>query len=62
VRPSGPSGAVAGYLLLSVVVLFGGIGAGIGVLLDSVAVPLIAGVFLGFIAGLLLVYSRYRTL
>ncbi len=61
-RPQGPSGATAGYLLLSVVVLFAGAGAGIGLLLDAVALFLIAGVFLGFIVGLALVYSRYRTL
>jgi F0F1-type ATP synthase assembly protein I len=45
-----------------VVVLFAGVGAGLGALLDAVALLLIAGVFLGFIAGLALVYSRYRTL
>jgi hypothetical protein len=62
VRPARPSGAVAGYLLLSVVVLCAGIGAGIGALVGAVAPLLIVGVFLGFFAGLALVYSRYRTL
>lgn len=61
-RPEPPNGAVAGYLLLSVVVLCGGIGAGLGALVGALALCLIVGVFVGFFGGLALVYSRYRTL
>ena len=61
-RSERPHGAVAGYLLVSVVLLCAGAGAAIGVLLDAVALLAIVGVFLGFIAGFALVYSRYRTL
>jgi hypothetical protein len=61
-RPEPPNGAVAGFLLISVVVLCGGIGAGLGALVDAVALLAIVGVFIGFLAGFALVYSRYRTL
>lgn len=61
-RPEPPNGAVAGFLLLAVVVLCAGIGAALGALFDAVALLAIAGVFVGFIAGFALVYSRYRTL
>jgi F0F1-type ATP synthase assembly protein I len=44
------------------VVLCGGVGAGLGALLDAVTPLLIVGVFLGFVAGIALVISRYRTL
>jgi hypothetical protein len=63
VRPERrPNGAVAGYLLLAVVLLFASVGAGLGALVDAVAPFLVAAVFLGFIAGLVLVITRYRTL
>lgn len=61
-RPERPSGAVAGFLLISVVVLGAAIGTGLGALLDATALLGIIGVFVGFVAGFLLVYSRYRTL
>jgi hypothetical protein len=61
-NPARPSGAVAGFLLVSVVLVCGGIGAGLGALVDAVALLAIVGVFLGFIAGFALVYTRYRTL
>jgi hypothetical protein len=53
---------VAGFLLLSVVVLCIGVGAGVGALLGSIAPFAILGTFAGFAAGIALVHSRYRTL
>lgn len=62
VPPGRPSGATAGYLLLAVVILCGGLGAGVGALLGALGPFLIVGVLVGFFAGIALVITRYRTL
>ena len=61
-RPARPSGATAGFLLLSTVLLCAGVGAGLGALVGAVTPLVILGTFAGFGAGFAIVYSRYRTL
>ena len=61
-RPARPSGATAGFLLLSTVLLCAGVGAGLGALVGAVTPLVILGTFCGFGAGFVLVFSRYRTL
>jgi hypothetical protein len=54
--------AAAGAYLIASIVLSGALGFGLGSLVD-LAVPLgIVGVFAGFVAGMALVYARYRRL
>jgi F0F1-type ATP synthase assembly protein I len=58
--PPGPSAATAGFTLLAAVIFCAAIGAGIGLLVDSVPLPAIAGVFIGFGLGFRLVYARFK--
>lgn len=59
-EPSRPSPQGAGLTLVAVILLGGGVGLGLGALVDLAAPLAIAGVFLGFAAGLFLVYTRFR--
>ena len=58
--PSGGPAATAGFTLLAAVLLCAAIGAGIGVLVGSVPLPAIAGVFIGFGVGFWVVYTRFK--
>jgi F0F1-type ATP synthase assembly protein I len=53
-------GAAAGSYLVACILVCAGIGAGIGSLIDAVALLAILGVFAGLGAGFALVYSRYK--
>lgn len=55
-------GAVAGSLLIATIILCGAVGFGLGALVGA-AVPLgLLGLFVGPIAGIALVRSRFRDL
>ena len=58
--PPRPSAATAGFTLLAAVIFCAAIGAGIGLLVGSVPLPAIAGVFIGFALGFRLVYTRFK--
>jgi len=58
--PPRPSAATAGFTLLGGVLFCAGIGAGIGLLVGSLPLPTIAGVFIGFGVGFWLVYTRFK--
>lgn len=58
--PPRPPAATAGATLLAGVLMGTAIGVGIGLLIDSVPLPAIAGVFIGFGLGFWLVYTRYK--
>jgi hypothetical protein len=58
----GRGAAGAGYMLLATVALCTGVGLGIGALAGEPALIGIAGVFVGFAAGLRLVYGRFKDL
>ncbi len=63
-EPPGPPmrGAVAGSLLIATIVLCAAVGFGIGALVGA-AVPLgLIGLFIGPVAGIALVRSRFRDL
>jgi hypothetical protein len=53
---------VAGFLIVSAVILCAGVGAGLGTLVDAPGPLAVIGVFAGFGLGLRLVYTRYRDL
>jgi hypothetical protein len=55
-------GAVAGSLLVSATLLCAAVGLGIGALVGAPAALAIAGVFIGFGAGVRLVIARFRDL
>jgi energy-converting hydrogenase Eha subunit A len=57
-----PPVAAAGITLLTMLLLGSGIGAGLGALTGWMAPLVLAGVAVGFAAGIALVYSRYRHL
>ena len=58
--PQGPHPAVAGSMLLATIVLCSAAGFGLGALI-GLAVPLgLAGVFLGLIGGVAVVYARFK--
>jgi hypothetical protein len=57
---SGRDVAGAGFLLLSVNLVFAGVGAGIGALVGALAPLLIAGFFVGFFVGIYVVIRRFR--
>jgi 4-hydroxybenzoate polyprenyltransferase len=63
-RPSRPHGGqspvVAGSLLIATLLLCAGVGAGLGSLIGAIAPLTIAGVFVGFAAGLAVVVNRFR--
>lgn len=54
------AGMAAGFTLLAVVILCTALGGGLGALVGAPFALAIAGLFIGFIAGFALVYSRYR--
>jgi hypothetical protein len=58
--PPRPSAATAGFTLLAAVLFCAAIGAGVGLLVGSVPLPVIAGVFIGFGVGFRLVYTRFK--
>ncbi len=58
--PGGQSPVVAGSLLLATLLLCAAIGAGLGSLVAAIAPFTIAGVFVGFAAGLAVVINRFR--
>ena len=58
--PSRPSPQGAGLTLVAVILLGGGMGLGLGALVGLAAPLGIVGVFIGFAAGLFLVYTRFR--
>jgi hypothetical protein len=53
---------LAGFLIVSTVVLCAGIGAGLGLLVGAPGPLAVIGVFVGFGLGLRLVHARYRDL
>jgi len=55
-------GAAAGTLLVATILLCGGVGLGIGALVGAPAPIGLAGVFVGFAAGIVLVIRRFRDL
>ena len=61
-RTTTGSPAGAGILLLTVIVACGALGGVIGSLVGAFAPLLIAGIFAGFVAGIWLVYTRFRDL
>jgi F0F1-type ATP synthase assembly protein I len=58
--PPRPSAATAGFTLLAGVVMCAGIGVGVGLLVGSLPLFAIAGVFIGFGAGFWGVYARFK--
>ena len=58
--PPRPSAATAGFTLLAAVLFCAAIGAGAGLLVGSVPLLTIAGVFIGFGVGFRLVYTRFK--
>ena len=61
-RTPATGAAGAGILLLTTVLLLGAAGAGLGALVGSVPLLLIAGVLAGFFVGTWVVYRRFRDL
>ena len=61
-RTPRPDAAGAGFLLLTVVLVFGVTGGVIGAAVDGFALSLIAGIFVGSIVGTWVVYRRFRDL
>ena len=57
---SGPHPAVAGSMLLSAIVVCAAAGFGIGALIGAAAPLGLAGVFVGLVGGVALVYARFR--
>ena len=58
--PSGTPAATAGFTLLAAVLLCAAMGAGLGLLVDAVALLAILGVFIGFGVGFWVVYTRFK--
>ena len=63
-EPSKPTmrAASAGGLLIGTIILCGAVGFGLGSLVGAAVPLLLAGLFVGPIAGVLLVRSRFRDL
>jgi F0F1-type ATP synthase assembly protein I len=57
--PRGPSPVVAGSLLVATLLLCAGIGFGLGSLVGAPAPLGIAGLFVGFAAGIVVVIKRF---
>jgi hypothetical protein len=55
-------GAVAGLLLLSALIICGGVGGALGALLGLFAPLLLVGIGVGFIAGIAAVRARFPDL
>jgi len=55
-------GVVAGSLLVTTIVLCGGVGFGIGALIGVPVVLGLLGLFAGLVAGFVLVHARFRDL
>lgn len=55
-------GVVAGSLLVTTIVLGGGLGFGIGALIGVPVVLGLLGLFAGLVAGFVLVHARFRDL
>ena len=53
---------VAGFLIVSSIILCAGVAAGLGALVGAPGPLAVIGVFIGFGLGLRLVYARYRDL
>ncbi len=49
-------------MLLLTIMVFAGVGAGIGALLGSPGLTAVAGGFVGIFAGFALVYTRFRNI
>ena len=58
--PDHANPATAGALLLAMIALGTGAGFGLGTLVDSIAPLTLAGLAVGFAAGIALVYTRFR--
>ena len=58
----GADAAAAGAYLIASIVLFGAIGWGAGSLVGLEVALGVAGLFAGFVAGMALVYARYKRL
>lgn len=58
--PDRANPATAGALLLAMIVLGTGAGFGLGTLVGSTAPLTLAGLAVGFAAGIALVYTRFR--
>ena len=58
--PPRPPAVTAGFTLIAAVIFCAAIGAGIGLLVGSVPLFAIAGVFIGFGVGFRLVYTRFK--
>ncbi len=52
--------AAAGFTLLATIILCTGVGLGLGLLVGAPVPLVLAGVFVGSIAGFALVYARYK--
>jgi hypothetical protein len=63
-EPSKPTmrAAAAGAMLVSTILLCGAVGLGLGALIGAPVALLLVGLFVGPIAGVLLVRSRFRDL
>ncbi|MFP5363759.1 MAG: hypothetical protein ACLGI5_13630 [Thermoleophilia bacterium] len=55
-------GAVAGFMLLAALLLFGAIGAVVGALTGALGIFLTLGVLVGFVVGVAVVRSRFPDL
>jgi hypothetical protein len=61
-EPSRNPAAVAGLMLVTVILLCAGAGIGIGALVDMPTALGIAGGFVGVALGFALVYARFKTI
>jgi hypothetical protein len=59
---TGADAAGAGALLLAVNAICAGVGAGIGALLGALVPLFVAGLLIGFFAGIAVVANRFRNL
>jgi uncharacterized membrane protein YhaH (DUF805 family) len=59
-RVTGRDVAGAGFLLIATNVVCAGIGAGIGALVGAQTGLLVAGILIGFFAGIAVVVKRFR--
>lgn len=55
-------GAVAGFMLLAALLVFGGLGGLLGAVTGAVAIFLIGGIFVGFVVGIAAVRQRFPDL
>ncbi|MBA2793762.1 MAG: hypothetical protein H0U32_07240 [Thermoleophilaceae bacterium] len=52
--------AAAGMMLILTIVIFAGVGAGLGALFGAPGLTAVAGGFVGIVAGFALVYTRFK--